>query len=112
MSPHALIWWAIAIALVVVLALAGAQIARALRELNRVQSRVEAYADLPVVKALARAEADARRLEAALAQIAPLAERAKVALAVIRRGPLPPELGAGIRRIRDEIAAFRSVARR
>ena len=108
MSLHHLIWWAIAIALVVVLALTGAQLARALRELRRLESRVDAYADLPVVKALERGERDVARIEAALAQIEPLIERAKHALEIIRRGPIPPEVIAGARRLWTEIAAFRA----
>jgi hypothetical protein len=111
-SPHALLWWAIAVLLVVVLVLAGAQAARALREWKRVQARVDGYADLPVVKALAVAERDLRRIEGALAQIAPLVARTQAALVVIRRGPVPPELTAAIRRVRAEVGAFRTFARR
>jgi hypothetical protein len=111
-TSHALVWWAILIALIVILALAGAQVAHALRELRRFNGRLEAFADLPVVKALARTEGSIRRIEDAVAQVEPLVERAKIAIAVIRRGPVPPELIGAIRRVSAEIAAFRSVARR
>jgi hypothetical protein len=111
-TPHALVWWAILIALVVILVLAGMQAAGALREIKRLNQRIEGFADLPVAKALPRAEANIRRIEVALDQIEPLVERAKIAIAAIRRGPLPAGLVAGIRRVRDEIAAFRRVARR
>ena len=52
MTTHELVWWAILVALVVILALAAAQAARALRELKRMTSRVDGYADLPMVAAL------------------------------------------------------------
>jgi hypothetical protein len=102
----------ILIALAVVLVLAGAQAARAFREIKRLNERIDGFADLPVAKALPRAEANIRRIEAAVDQVEPLVERAKVAIAAIRRGPLPPGLVAGIRRVSAEIAAFRQVARR
>ena len=112
MSSHAILWLVIAVALVIVLALCGAQLARALRESRRLSDRVDALADLPVVKKLERAEGDVRRIQAAVAQIAPLAARAELAIAVIRRGPFPPELVGAVRRIGAEIADFRSFARR
>ncbi|MDB5070136.1 MAG: hypothetical protein JWM87_1247 [Candidatus Eremiobacteraeota bacterium] len=111
-TPHALVWWAILIALAIVLALAGAQAARALREIKRLNARIEGFADLPVAKALPRVEDSIRRIEDAVDEVEPLIERAKVAIAGIRRGPLPPGLVAGIRRVAAEIAAFRQVARR
>lgn len=111
-TPHALVWWAILIALVVILVLAGAQAARALREIKRLNARIEGFAELPVAKALPRVEDDMRRIELAVDQVEPLIERARIAVAAIRRGPLPPGLIAGILRVRAEIAAFRAVARR
>ncbi|MEA2719687.1 MAG: hypothetical protein QOJ39_1551 [Candidatus Eremiobacteraeota bacterium] len=111
-TPHALLWWVILIAFVVVLAFAGAQAARALRELNRFNTRLEELADLPLAKALPRAARDVQRIEAAIEQLAPLLERAKAAVAVIKRGPLPPELTGAIRRVRAEVAAFRAVTGR
>lgn len=112
MSPNAIVWWVILVAVLVVLGLAAAQALRAMRELNRIKARVAAYEELPVFKALAGVEANGRRLEAAVGELAPLIARARIALAVIRRGPLPPELIAGIRSLRAEIAAFRRFARR
>jgi hypothetical protein len=111
-TPHALVWWVILIALVVILALAGAQAARALREMKRLNERIEGFADLPVARALPCAEANINRIEEAVAQVEPLVERAKIAIAAIRRGPLPPGLVAGIRRVIAEVAAFREAARR
>jgi type III secretory pathway component EscU len=111
-SPDRIVWWVTIVALLVILALAGMRLARALRELKRITTRVDAYADLPLLKALERTERRRAALEPALAQIAPLVARAVVAVAVIRKGPVPPELVAAIRRIRGEVAAFRSFARR
>ena len=112
MSAQAIVWWASVIALVAVLALAGAQAARALRELNRVKARVAAFGDLPVMQALANAEADVRRIEGAAAGVAPLLDRVQTALAVIRKGPIPPELIAAAQRVRTAIVALRSFAPR
>jgi hypothetical protein len=111
-SPYALIWWSTLIALVVVLALATAQALRAWREIKRLGDRVEAFADLPVVAALERADADGRRIESAVAELPALLERAKAAVAVIRQGPLPVELVVAIVRLRTEIAAFRKFSAR
>jgi hypothetical protein len=111
-SANAIVWWATLVALIIVLALAGAQVVRALREFKRVQTRVAGFADLPVMKALANVEADVRRIERAGDGIAPLVDRAHAALAVIRRGPIPPELIAAVQRVRAEIVALRRVAAR
>jgi hypothetical protein len=107
MSVNAIIWWSSLVAVLAVLALAGAQLARALRELNRLKARVAGYGELPVFKAVARAEADAQRLEGAVADVAPLIARAQAALAVIRRGPVPPELVTAAKRLGAEITALR-----
>jgi predicted TIM-barrel enzyme len=96
----------------VLLGLLGAQALRAVRDLKRLASRVEALADLPVVTALERADAEGRRIEAAVAELPVLLERAKAAVVVIRRGPLPAELFVAIARVRAEIAAFRKFAGR
>jgi hypothetical protein len=111
-SANAIVWWAALVAVVVVLALAGMQVARALRELKRIKTRVAGYAELPVFTALTRAEGDAQRLAGAIENVAPLIERAQAALAVIRRGPVPPELIAAAQRLRAEIAALRTFASR
>jgi hypothetical protein len=111
-SPHELVWWATLVALAVVLALAAMQAARALREFKRVTARVEGYADLPVVKALERAERDGQRIVAALAQFDTLVARARLAIAVIGRGPIPPEIRRAVACVRAEIVAFRRFARR
>ena len=98
--------------MVVVVALAAMQLMRALREFKRLKARVESYADLPVLKALERTEASVQRLGAVGEKIAPLVERAQAALAIIRRGPIPPELMAAARRVSTEIAALRAFASR
>jgi len=112
MSAHAIVWWASLVALIVVLGLAGAQALRALRELKRAQARVAGFGELPVFAALARAETNAQRLQGAVEAIAPLVARAEAAVAVIRRGPVPPELVTAAKRIGTELAALRAVASR
>ena len=111
MSPHAIVWYVFAAALVVVLAMLVAQVLRAVRELKRFTGRLEALGDLPVVRQLARAEDDVRRIEAAAAALGPLAARAELAIATIKRGPLPPGVVRAVRRLAVEIAVFRSFAR-
>jgi hypothetical protein len=111
-SPERIIWWVTLVALLVVLALAGLQLTRALRELKRMNARLDELADLPLMKALERTERRLAALEPAFARIAPLIGRATIALAIIRKGPVPPEMFAAILRIRSEIAAFRRFARR
>ena len=107
-----MVWWVILAASVAIGALTIVQLVRAFREVKRLASRVDAFADLPVVKALDRAEADGRRIEAAADQLPVLIARAKIAVATIRRGPLPAELIDAIARVRAEIAAFRKFAAR
>lgn len=112
MSAHAIVWTLTGVLLVTVLALAGGQVMRGVREAQRAKARVDAYGSLPVVDALRTAEANARRLEAALAQVDPLIARAHAAVAVIRRGPFPAEVVGAYVRVRDEVAAFRRVRSR
>lgn len=107
MSASAIVWLVIVVAWIVVLALVGAQALRALREAKRLQRRVGAYADLPVLAAVKRAAENAQRLERSAAEAEPLLERAQAAIAVIRRGPFPPEVVEAFFRVRDELAAFR-----
>ena len=106
MAARAVVWGLTLVPLVVLLALAGLQIARALRELKRVSHRVDQYSELPLVAALRRAGNDAQRLQAAAAEIEPLVARAQRAVAVIRSGPIPPDVVAGIVRIGVEIQAL------
>ena len=112
MSAHALVWWATFVTLVLVLALAGAQASHALRQLNRVKTRLAAFEELPVMKALANVEADVQRIEGAVGNVAPLVDRVHAAVAVIRKGPIPPELIAAVQRVRAEIVALRKFAAR
>ena len=107
MSANAIVWWVSLVAVLVVLGLAAAQLMRALRELKRLKARVAGYADLPVLAALTRAEADAQRLQGAVEGVAPLVARAQDAVAIIRRGPVPPELIAAAKRLSAEVSALR-----
>ena len=112
MSAHALVWWATCVALVVVLALAGAQVARALRELKRVKARVAAFGDLPVVKALANvrgrraADRQPRRRTSRRCSSA-----SQAALAVIRAARSRRSSIAAAQRLRAEIVAAAQVRR-
>ncbi len=112
MSANALVWWVTLLATAIVLAMAGAQVARALRELTRLKERVAGYAELPLFAAVERAEMSAHRLERVSDQFAPLVARAQTALAIIRRGPIPPELITAAKRVGAEIAALRTFASR
>lgn len=107
MSAAAIVWLIIAIAVIVVLVLAAVQALRAVREAQRLKQRVEAYANLPLFGALSTFERDAARLNVTMKSAEPLIERAQVAIAVIRRGPLPPEVTGAYRRVRDELVAIR-----
>jgi hypothetical protein len=111
-SPATFVLWTTLVALLVVLALAGRAAASARREVKRIATRVDGYGGLPVVAALERAEADADRIDAAVGALAPLLARARAAVAVILRGPIPPGVVTALVRLRREIAAFRSFARR
>jgi hypothetical protein len=111
-SANAIVWWASLAALVLVLALAAMQVVRALRELNRVKTRVADYAELPVLKSVARAEGDVERMLGALEQVAPLVERAQAAIDVIQRGPVPPGLVPAAKNLGAEIAALRAAVSR
>ena len=112
MSPDRIVWWVTIVALVVILAFAGLQLMRAVRELKRVTTRLDELADLPVLKALERTQRRLAALEPAFAQLAPLLGRATAALAIIRKGPIPPEMVAAVLRIRSELAEFRRFAPR
>ena len=109
MTATAAVWWTSLAGCVVVLVLIVVQLARMVRTLGRIERRISAYADLPVVAAMARAEAAAARLEAAAAQIEPLTLRALAAIEAIKRGPLPREVVVAYVRVRAEIAAFRAM---
>jgi hypothetical protein len=111
-SPEAFVLWTSLAAVLVVLALAARALVSALRELWRMTERIDGYAELPIVAALHRAEADVRRIDAALSALASLLARARAAAAVIRRGPIPPQIVAAFVRLRREYAAFRRFARR
>jgi hypothetical protein len=111
-SPAAVVLWTALVAVLVVLALAGRAAAAALHEIKRVSTRVEAYAELPVVVALERAQADAVRIEAALGELPLLLARARAAAAAILRGPIPPGVVTAFLVARRELAAFRRFARR
>jgi hypothetical protein len=107
LSPRAIVWLLVALAFVVLLVLAALQAKRAVADLKRAKARVDALKESPVVAALAGAEANARRLETAAAQVAPLAARSQSALAAIRRGPVPPELPPALALVRIQLAELR-----
>lgn len=86
MSNGALVWAATGLVLLVLLILSGLQLAAAVREGRRAADRVGAYADLPVVAAARKAEADVKRLERAATEADLLAFRAAMAIESIRRG--------------------------
>ena len=106
MSPRAVVWLVVGVAFVVLLVLAALQAKRAAAELKRAKARVEAFKELPLLADLTRAEENARRLEGAAAQVGPLVARSQLALAVIRRGPVPPELLPALARVRTELIAL------
>jgi hypothetical protein len=103
-------WWTTLGIVIVVAIVAAVFLARAARELLRVKRRVAAYAALPIVAAIAQAQADAARLEAAIAQIEPLIARAEGALATLRRGPIPPDVAGSIAYVGAELHELRELA--
>jgi len=103
MSAGAIVLWVALGAFVVVLVLAGLQVARATREVLRIKQRVDAYAELPLMASLERAGQDAARLEQTIAGIDPLLTRAKRAVAIIRQGPIPPDVTNAVVRIGIEV---------
>jgi hypothetical protein len=106
LSVRAIVWLVVAVVFVALLVLAGLQAKRAASDLKRAKVRVDALSDLPVVVALAGAEANARRLQLAAAQVAPLVARSQIALAAIRRGPIPPGLVPALARVRAELVTL------
>jgi hypothetical protein len=86
MSAPAIVWTITGIVLVLLLILAGLQIARAVGEAKRLIARVRAYPQLPVFAAARQAQIDAVRLQTATRQARGLSIRARTALAAIRQG--------------------------
>jgi hypothetical protein len=106
----ALVFWFFICAWIVVLSLLFfLQLPRAFRDARRIISRVMKLINNPPLEAeLAKAEADSRRLNAALDRVPALQGRAQAAIATIRTTPLiPPAIGQVVRRIRAEYRAFR-----
>ena len=72
MGVSTLAWWTI-LAIVIIVAVAVlVLLGMSARQLLRIKRRLDAYATLPVVAAVARAQVNAARIDNALAQIAPL----------------------------------------
>lgn len=94
MSATTAVWWATLVALVVVLGLAAWRARQAIAEVRTIERRLGAFAQLPVVAALAKAERDVKRLQALGDAFPLMAARAQHALATIRQGPVTPELRA------------------
>ncbi len=107
MSAHALLWWVVLAAAIVLSVMSASQVARAIGGLKKLGMRVDGYADLPVVAAVNRAERDAQRLADDLERVQPLLARAAAAVEVIKRGPVPPEMKAAFRRMLSGAAALR-----
>jgi len=112
MTAAAWVWLVTAVALVIVLVLAAIQAAVAVREVRRLQRRVGEYGNLPVLAPVRDAKKNATRLESALGRIDPLMARAEIALAQIRRGPVPPESIVAARRVWAALRAFQGFAKR
>ena len=108
--PVAAVWWTSLAVVIAALVAAGLQARRAVREVGRIQQRVEGYADLPVVASLAKAGTDAQRIAVAVEQIDPLVARARRAVSVIRAGPIPPDVVAAVVRIGVEVQNLRDFA--
>jgi hypothetical protein len=106
LSPRAIVWLLVAVGFVVLLVLAALQAKRAADDLKRAKARVDAFKDLPVVVALAGAEADAARIQTAVGQVEPLIARSQIAIAAIRRGPVPPEFLPALARVRTQLVAL------
>ena len=104
----AVIWWTIVAAWLLVFVMIGLQLVRIARQLLRATRRVGDIADLPVMAAVDRGQANIARLEGVAAQIDPLVVRARSAVEVIKRGPFPPEIVDAYLRLRAELAAFRA----
>ena len=105
--PVAAVWWTSIAVLVAALVAAGVHAWRAVREVQRIQHRVEGYAVLPVVASLEKAGLDAQRIAIAVEQIDPLVARARRAVSVIRAGPIPPDVVAAVLRIGIEVQNLR-----
>ena len=103
MSAGTIVLWVALGAFVVVLVLAGLQAARAAREVSRIKRRVDTYAELPLIASLQQAGQDAERLAQTIAGIDPLLTRAQSAVAIIRQGPIPPDVTNAVVRIGIEV---------
>ena len=108
--PVAAVWVTTIAVVAAALAAAALQARRAVGEVRRIQTRVDAYASLPIVTSLAQAAGDAERLNAAIERIDPLVARARKAAAVIREGPIPPDVVAAVVRIGVEVQNLREFA--
>jgi hypothetical protein len=110
MSPVAAVLWTALVAVLAVLGLAVWQLVRAMREVMRIKRRVDSLAELPIVASLAKAGGDAERIAAATERIEPLLGRAQAAVAVIRQGPIPPDVVNAVVRIGIEVQNLREFA--
>lgn len=109
MGVSTLAWWTI-LAIVIIVAVAVlVLLGMSARQLLRIKRRLDAYATLPVVAAVARAQVNAARIDNALAQVAPLVARAETALTRIGRGPVPPDVAAGLGVVSTELNELREL---
>jgi hypothetical protein len=79
------LWIGVIVAAFVFLDLLFVELRRVFRELNRLVTRIEAYGELPIFSLLAAGEADMDRIARAVEAVPPLIERARSAIAVVRR---------------------------
>jgi hypothetical protein len=108
-SVSSVAWWAI-LAIVIIVAVAVlVLLGMSARQLLRIQRRLNAYATLPIVAAVERAQVNAVRIDTAVAQVAPLIARAETAMTQIGRGPVPPDVAAGLGAVTSELHELREL---
>jgi hypothetical protein len=110
MTPVAALWWIALAAALGALVLAALQAVRATREVVRIKRRVDGFAALPVLVSLEKAGADAERIGASIEALERLVARARAAVEVIRRGPIPPDVVNAAVRIAVEVQNLREFA--
>jgi hypothetical protein len=110
-SADTLVFWTFVAAWVIVAGLLlFVTLPRIVREGSRIVRRVIALSqDSELPLKLAKAEADAVRINRAVERLPALLERAQTAVVVIRTTPfVPPALGTVMVRIAAEVRAFRA----
>jgi hypothetical protein len=85
MDQPGVLWIGVVVAVLVFLDLLFVELRRVYREAKRIFTRLEAYAELPILSLLAASEHDVERITGAIDAVTPLVERGQVAVAVLRR---------------------------